>query len=66
MNLDGLENFKDPGKVKAPVVKLTDEEKTVWEFVSLRVKNMQDFRKTLKIEEKWKEADKEYIPSELL
>ncbi len=65
MNLDGLSDFTKTGQVKAPVVKLTDEEKTVWEFVSLRVKNMQDFRKSLKIEEKWKEADKEYIPSEL-
>lgn len=65
MNLKGLEHFKDPNKVVAPVVEMDDKEKKIEDFVALRVKQMQDYRKELKIEDKWKEADKEYIPSEL-
>lgn len=34
-------------------------------FVASRVKNMQDFRKSLKIEQRWKEAEIEYEPTGL-
>ncbi len=34
-------------------------------FVTRRVKEMQDYRKSLKIEEKWREADAEYEPGDL-
>lgn len=64
MNLDGLEHFKNPAEPDK-AVELSEEEKKVEEYVSLRVTQMKDYRKELKVEEEWKEADKEYIPSEL-
>ncbi len=46
-------------------VELSEDEKTIEAFVSRRVDQMQEYRKQLKIEEKWKEADLEYVPSEI-
>lgn len=43
----------------------TDNEKEIEKFVVGRVTNMQDYRKDLKIERSWREADSEYVPSEI-
>lgn len=41
------------------------EEKIIQTYVKRRVHEMQEHRRELKSEEKWKEADREYIPGEL-
>src|SRR3990167_8357163 len=41
------------------------DEKIVEAFVSKRAKEMQDFRKDSKVEDEWKEAEKEYMPHEV-
>lgn len=46
-------------------VDLSQKEKEIQILVARRVREMQDFRKTLKVEKRWKEADLEYEPSEL-
>jgi hypothetical protein len=63
MNIKDLEKLKD--QIEQPVVDLSAKETTVEDFVAGRVKEMQDFRKSLKIEEEWKEADVEFEPSDL-
>lgn len=45
--------------------KPSDTEKILSAYVDKRVKEMKDYRKSLDIEKIWKEADKEYIPSDL-
>lgn len=52
---------KDPEKTYAP----DNTEKKVLKYVDRRVTDMQDYRKGLGIEQRWKEADEEYIPHEL-
>lgn len=64
MDLKNLKEYTDSA-TPAPVVDLSVEEKSVEKYVAERVKHMQQFRKDLKIEQKWKEADREYIPSEI-
>lgn len=44
---------------------LEGKHKETNDFVSRRVREMQDYRKSLKIEDKWREADSEYEPSDL-
>src|SRR6185503_10262682 len=63
MNIKELEKLKDT--VTQPVVKLTKDETILEEFVSNRVKEMQEFRKASKVEDEWKEADAEFEPSDL-
>ncbi len=41
------------------------DDKLIQTFIKRRVQELQDHRSEQKIEEKWKEADREYIPSEL-
>lgn len=43
----------------------SEEERKILELVKKRKDEMQAYRKSLKIEDKWKEADSEYIPSEI-
>lgn len=64
MNIKNLDQFTKVTEPQAEI-KLNDEEKKVEEYVAKRVSQMQEYRKELKIEEDWKEADKEYVPSEL-
>lgn len=45
--------------------KPSDQETKVIEFVDRRITEMKEYRKKLKIEEEWKEADKEYVPTEI-
>lgn len=59
--LDKEVNSKETKKEFQP----SDTEKVLSKFVDKRVQEMQDYRKSLKIEKMWKEADKEYIPSDL-
>lgn len=64
MNIESIKDFnKAPGEAP-PAVELEDQDKEIEKFVKLRVDNMQAFRKELKIEERWKEADAEYQPHE--
>src|SRR4051812_39220258 len=46
-------------------VDLNSKETEIQTLVSRRVREMQDYRKSLKVEKRWKEADLEYEPSEL-
>lgn len=61
------EAIKQANETQTPAKEFTmakeDEEREI--YVARRVKEMQDFRTNLKIEDKWKEADSEYIPSEI-
>ena len=41
------------------------EEKILQTFIKQRVDELQKHRRELKIEDKWKEADKEYVPREM-
>lgn len=52
---------KDPKEIYAP----KDVEKTAGEYIKRRVENMMDYRKGLGLEQRWREADDEYIPHEL-
>lgn len=63
---------KDAGvarRLKLPKVKKPYEpnatEKTIDKYVHRRINEMQDFRRGLNIEGKWRAADDEYIPHEL-
>jgi hypothetical protein len=42
-----------------------EEEKAVLDLIDRRSREMKEFRKNLKIEEEWKEADAEYVPEPL-
>lgn len=46
-------------------VELSDDEQTTETFVARRVTEMQNYRKDLGIEKRWKEADAEYEPGDL-
>lgn len=50
-------------QVTEKVVKST--ESVVEEFVKKRVEDLQDFRKQTKVEDRWREADAEYVPQPL-
>ena len=53
---------------EAPITltfKPSDVERKVQKYINRRVGDMQDYRKGLGIENRWKEADEEYIPHEL-
>ena len=43
----------------------SEVERKVQKYINRRVGDMQDYRKGLGIENRWKEADEEYIPHEL-
>lgn len=45
--------------------KLSSYEETVGKYINKRVREMKDYRKGLKIEEKWRSADKEYAPGKI-
>ena len=40
-------------------------EREVWQFTEKRIREMKEYRKNLKVEKEWQEADKEYIPERL-
>ncbi len=61
MNLKGLEKLAPPSADPS----VSKDEGSVLSYVTLRVAQMKDFRKQLKVEDDWKEADREYVPSEL-
>src|SRR3990167_10610757 len=65
MDITSIKKHNNAGTVTAPAVELNEKEKEVEKFVANRVQEMQDYRKELKIEDEWKEADKEYIPQEI-
>lgn len=50
---------------KDQTYKADKDELIIQTYVTRRVKEMQDFRSELKMEDKWKEADAEYVPREL-
>ena len=52
---------KDPTLQYQP----TKDERTVQKYVNDRVSDMMDYRKGLGLEQKWREADDEYVPHEL-
>ena len=59
-NLTDLEKKEDV-KTFEP----SKDEKIIQTFLKKRVYEMQEYRRELKIEEKWKEADIEYVPREM-
>lgn len=64
MDIKLIKEFnKETETVTAPV--LTGKHEEVNNFVTRRVKEMQDYRKSLGIEEKWRDADREYEPAGL-
>ena len=65
MDLDLIKKHNNASTATVPEVKLDEKEKEIEKFVKLRVEEMQQYRKDLKIEKKWKEADVEYIPEEI-
>lgn len=44
---------------------LSGKKKNISDYAMRRKQEMQDYRKSLKIEQKWKDADREYEPSDL-
>lgn len=48
-----------------PAYKPNETERTVQEYVNRRVTDLIDYRKGLGLEQRWREADEEYIPHEL-
>lgn len=52
-------------KTNTAEYKPTTDQKLVGKYVEKRSEEMIDFRRGLKLEDKWKEADEEYIPHEL-
>src|SRR3990167_11297124 len=65
MDIALLTKHNNSSAITLPEVKLDQKEKEVEKFVKQRVMEMQDYRKDLKIEKDWKEADDEYLPQEL-
>src|SRR3990167_77155 len=65
MDINLIKKHNNSSAVTLPAVKLDEKEKEVEKFVKQRVREMQDYRKDLKIEKDWKEADDEYLPQEL-
>lgn len=61
---DEIDHPQDPEEDENPY-KPDKAEKIVRSFVKQRVKSMKDWRKSLNIEKRWDEADKEYLPNEL-
>jgi len=57
----GLEIDKSVPKAYNP----SDKDRKVIEFLDRRIVEMKEYRKKLKIEDEWKDADKEYIPNEI-
>ena len=57
---DDLEKKETP-----PMYQGTKSEQKIAKFVSKRAKEMKEYRKSLGIEKRWKEADVEYVPQEL-
>lgn len=60
-----LEEIKTEQEAINEPINIKPEQKEVAEYVVKRADEMKQFRKSLKIEEKWREADIEYVPSEL-
>lgn len=54
----------DP-EVVAKEYKPSDVEKDSGDYVKRRVEELKEYRKSLKVEERWREADREYEPTEL-
>jgi hypothetical protein len=52
-------------EVEGKDYKPTDQETKTALFLEKRIKEMKQYRKNLKIEEEWREADREYIPSDI-
>lgn len=52
-------------EVKVKTYNPNKEDQILQTFVQKRKEQMQDFRRSLKIEKEWKEADIEYVPHEL-
>ena len=65
MQYESIKEFNKASSETAPAVAQAEKEKEIEKFVSMRVGNMQQYRKDLKVEERWREADKEYEPTEL-
>jgi len=63
MDTKDLKDINEPQLT--PAIDMAVKERDVEAFVSKRVQEMQGYRKSLKIEERWKEADSEYVPEEL-
>ena len=57
------EEEKKEGKEKA--YKPSDEKVAMQKFLSRRIEEMKEYRKNLKVENDWREADKEYTPSDI-
>jgi len=62
-----MQNIKELEKPQQVVETFTPdtEEKIIQTYVKKRVREMQEHRRELKIEDKWKEADREYVPREM-
>jgi hypothetical protein len=56
---------KIDGEVKEKEYVPTEEESLLQVFLDRRIKEMKDYREILGIEDDWKEADTEYVPSNL-
>jgi len=52
-------------KIKEPEYKPTPDKVAMAEFLDKRIGEMKEYRKNLKVENDWREADREYIPSEI-
>lgn len=61
-----MQNIKDLDKAQeVETYNPSDEDKIIQAFLKNRVHELQEHRRELKIEDKWKEADAEYVPREL-
>lgn len=61
-----MQNIKDLNKTEAVETFVpTEEELIIQTYVNRRVYELKEHRKNLKVEEKWKEADNEYVPHEM-
>ncbi len=60
----GVKKRLEP-KLETPAFKPNDTDRVVGRYIKRRMGEMQDFRRALAIEIKWKQADEEYVPHEL-
>lgn len=65
MDYKSIKEFNNASSQTVPEVTMDEKSKEIEKFAKGRIDNMQAYRKDLKIEDKWKEADREYEPREI-
>lgn len=59
------EKLEEEEKEEAREYKPTPEKERVGKFLERRIKEMKEYRKNIKVEKEWREADTEYVPSDI-